>query len=190
MEPMRFPEEQRSRLLGQARESILHGLAHGCPPRVDVGSYPEPLARPGASFVTLKRDGCLRGCIGSLEPRRPLVNDVSENAFAAAFRDPRFPPLAVTEFGDLGIQISVLGEPEPLDFADEEGLLAQLECGRHGLIIEEGGRRATFLPSVWESLPDPQRFLSQLKRKAGLPEGYWSDTLRASRYLVESFGIA
>lgn len=190
MEPMPFPETQRALILERACESVVHGLECGRPLSLNAADYPASLVRPGASFVTLKRDSSLRGCIGTLEPQRPLIVDVVENAFAAAFRDPRFPPLALTEFDDLDVHVSVLGEPESLEFSDETDLLAQIEVGVHGLIIEERGLRATFLPSVWESLPDPQRFLGQLKRKAGFPEGYWSDSLRAARYTVESFGTA
>jgi len=183
---MPFPESDRDVLLDAAWRSILHGLEMGRPLPADTPSCSPALAAPGAAFVTLQQSGALRGCIGSLEPRRSLIVDVQENAFAAAFRDPRFPPLVVLE--SIGIHISVLGTPEPLQFADESELLTMIEPGLHGLIIEESGRRATFLPAVWEGLPEPRRFLNQLKRKAGLPEGYWSDTLRAARYTVESFG--
>ena len=175
-------------LLDTASASIRHGLEHGRPLAVDAGAHAGRLARPGAAFVTLTRDGALRGCIGSLEPRRPLIVDVAENAWAAAFRDPRFPPVGPHEIEWLHISISVLGEPESLSFESEALLLAQVEPGVHGLILAEGRSRATFLPSVWKDLPEPRRVLGQLKRKAGLPEGYWSDTLCAWRYTVETCG--
>ncbi len=180
---------QRRVLLDVARRSIVHGLQHQRPLPVNAGDHEPRLREPGASFVTLQMDHTLRGCIGSLEARRPLVCDVAYNAFAAAFQDPRFPPLSAGELPQLHIQISVLGRPEPLVFSSEAELVQQLRPGVDGLILEEGERyRGTFLPSVWSSLPDPRRFLAQLKLKAGLPPDYWSDTVRVWRYTTESFG--
>ena len=183
-----IPTEDRKQLLAVARESIRNGLDRGRPPGIDAGDYPESLRVPAATFVTLKDPKGLRGCIGRLEAARPLGEDVAENAFAAAFRDPRFPPLGETEWPELNIHISVLGDPEPLEVDSEEELLAALRPGEDGLIIEEGSRRATFLPSVWESLPDPGDFLRHLKAKAGFPPDYWSRKLRISRYRSENFG--
>lgn len=180
-------DTQRRQLTNIAWQSLRHGLAHGRPLPVDVAAYDETLSAPGASFVTLHRLGRLRGCIGSLEAQRPLVTDVAHNAFSAAFRDPRFPPLDETETADLTLDISVLGTPETMTFSSEQDLLQQLRPGVDGLILEEHGQRGTFLPSVWESLPQPADFLRQLKRKAGLPENYWSDTLRVWRYTTETF---
>ena len=183
----RFSAEQRAALLEVARRSIEHGLQTGSPLAVDVASYPAALQEPGASFVTLNIDGRLRGCIGSLEAVHPLVEDVARNAFSAAFRDPRFPPVSAAEAPRLNIHISVLNPAEPMQFSSEEDLLAQLRPGVDGLILEDGGRRGTFLPSVWESLPDPRDFLQELKRKAGLAPDHWSDSLRVWRYTTESF---
>ncbi|HHH35913.1 MAG TPA: AmmeMemoRadiSam system protein A [Gammaproteobacteria bacterium] len=179
---------QRRTLLDIARRSIVHGLEHGRPLEVDPAIYEPRLRAPGASFVTLQLDGRLRGCIGSLEAHRPLVRDVAANAFAAAFQDPRFPPLVHEELAALHIHISVLGAPSPLDFTSEADLLRQLRPGVDGLILEAEGHRGTFLPSVWESLPEPREFLRQLKLKAGLPPDYWSDRVRVLRYTTESFG--
>ncbi len=184
----RFDRAQRAELLRLARASILHGLETGRPLRVDPSDFEPGLAAPGAAFVTLHRQGELRGCIGSLEAHRPLVEDVAENAFAAAFRDPRFPPLAPQEFDDLEIEISVLSPPEPMRFSDEADLLRQLRPGVDGLILEDMGRRGTFLPSVWAQLPRREDFLAHLKLKAGLPPAHWSPTLRVWRYTTESFG--
>jgi len=142
------------------------------------------LARPAATFVTLTREEVLRGCIGSLEPARPLAVDVRENALAAAFRDPRFPPLAVREFAAISVEVSLLGASEPVRFADEPHLLAQLAPGVDGVILEFGGRRATFLPQVWEALAEPREFLSALKRKAGLPVDFWHPRVNVRRYSV------
>ena len=140
-----------------------------------------------ATFVTLNKFGELRGCIGHLEAIQPLIADVAENAFNAAFRDPRFQPVTASEFGDLEVHISVLSPPEPMVFTSEADLLRQIRPGIDGLILEDGAYRGTFLPSVWEQLPDPAQFLAHLKMKAGLPPNYWSDTLKVSRYTTESF---
>ena len=180
--------EQRQTLLAVARRSIALGLEEGRPLRVNLEDYAADLRAQRAAFVTLQEFGQLRGCIGHLEARQPLVKDVAENAFAAAFRDPRFPPVTARELERLHIEISVLTPATPLTFGSEQELIALIEPGRDGLILEEGLARGTFLPSVWESLPNPVDFLRQLKRKAGLPENYWSDRLRISRYRTESFG--
>lgn len=180
--------EQRQALLGVARRSIALGLEEGRPLRVNLEDYAAELRTQRAAFVTLQEFGQLRGCIGHLEALQPLVKDVAENAFAAAFRDPRFPPVTARELERLHIEISVLTPATPLGFGSEQELVAMIEPGRDGLILEEGLARGTFLPSVWEALPNPVDFLRQLKRKAGLPENYWSDRLRVSRYRTESFG--
>jgi AmmeMemoRadiSam system protein A len=172
-------------LLEIARDSIRHGLDHDGPPGIDLAPLPPELGELGASFVTLHLDSRLRGCIGSLEARRPLALDISFNAHAAAFRDPRFPAVCRAESECLDLEISLLTPAEPLFFETEEELLAQLVPFVDGLILAEGGRRGTFLPVVWESLPQPGQFLEQLKAKAGLPRGYWSDRLQAWRYRTE-----
>ena len=140
--------------------------------------------------MTLHKFGRLRGCIGSLEPRFPLVRDVAKNAYGAIFYDPRCPHLDVADLPDLDIHISILGRPEPMHFRDEADLVAQLRPGVDGLILEEDFARGTFLPAVWESLPEPRAFLANLKIKAGLPPSYWSPTLRVRRYTTESFAAA
>lgn len=177
----------RETLLRIAGESIRHGLEQGRPLPVTAAAFPEPLQAERATFVTLERAGALRGCIGSLEAFRPLVEDVAHNAYAAAFSDPRFPPLGPAELADLGLTVSVLSPAEPLAFASEDDLLRQLRPGVDGLILEERGRRGTFLPAVWSSLPEPRQFLAQLKLKAGLDPEYWSETIRIDRYTTETF---
>ncbi len=151
-----------------------------------VTPHPD-LAKPAASFVTLTQKGQLRGCIGSLEARRPLATDITENAIAAAFNDPRFPPLRRTELEQTRIEVSLLDTPEPIDFSDETEALGQLCPGVDGLILNCGQHRATFLPQVWESLPTPRLFLEHLKLKAGLPGDFWSPALRLSRYSVQKW---
>lgn len=159
-------------LVGVARASIQRGVLRGEPFAVALETFAPFLQAPGASFVTLQRDGALRGCMGSLAPHRPLVVDVAHNAFAAAFRDPRFPPLAAAELPGLALHVSVLGPPQPLEVASESELLACLRPGVDGLVLDEGALRATFLPAVWSQLSSPRDFVAHLKRKAGLPADY------------------
>jgi AmmeMemoRadiSam system protein A len=184
---MTIDEQHRLTLRHIARESIHHGLRHGGPFVVDPAEHPEVLRNSGASFVTLKRFGQLRGCMGSLAATRPLVVDIAHNAFNAAFRDPRFSPVDCYETEELELHISVLSAPEAFPVRDEKELLQRLRPGVDGLILAEGSRRGTFLPSVWEQLPEPSAFLTHLKLKAGLPADHWSSTLRVERYTVEAF---
>ena len=146
------------------------------------------LSEPGATFVTLEIDGQLRGCIGSLQAYRSLGEDLIENAKAAAFEDPRFQPLTPAEFDKVSVEVSVLSEPKPLfDRATtEDEVLEALVPGRDGVILSWGPRRATFLPQVWDSLPNERDFLAALKQKAGLPRGYWDPQVRISTYQVSS----
>jgi len=169
-------------LVGLARASIANGLAAGKPLAATADGGPAALGAPGAVFVTLKCGGNLRGCIGSPMAWRPLVEDVADNAWRAAFKDPRFPPLRREELAGLELSVSVLTPPQPMGFADEADFLSQLRVGIDGLIIEDLGRRALFLPSVWEQLPDKRSFLAHLKMKAGLAETHWSPTFKASRF--------
>ena len=149
-------KEDRTTLLDVARRSIQHGLTEHSPLPVKLEEYAETLRPIRATFITLETEGRLRGCIGTLEARSPLVKDVADHAFAAAFEDPRFPPLRSEEFPHLDIHISVLSPAEPLHFQSEDELLAQLRPGVDGLILRLGQqRRATFLPSVWETLGNP-----------------------------------
>ncbi len=180
-------EPERGALLEVAGASLDHGLAHGRPLPVEVTRFGPTLRQLGASFVTLRLDGTLRGCTGSLEPARPLVTDVALHAYSSAFEDPRFAPLRPEERHALHVHVSVLGPQEPLAFADDVELLARLEPGVDGLVIEAAGRRATFLPAVWSSLPEPEAFLRALKEKAGLPGEPDAVPLRAWRYRVEEF---
>jgi AmmeMemoRadiSam system protein B/AmmeMemoRadiSam system protein A len=154
-------------LLAIARAAIGHVLGvHAEAPRTDIAPW---LARPGATFVTLMQDGKLRGCIGSLAPTRSIGVDVAENAVAAALRDPRFAPLTGADWPRCQVEVSVLSSPKPLRFADEAELLAQLRPGEDGVILEHEGKRGSFLPQVWEGLPEKGAFLGELMRKAGIP---------------------
>lgn len=181
-----FNEAQKNCLLKTARDSIKHGIKTGQPLAVNLDEYDLVLCEPGASFVTLQINQQLRGCIGSLEAYRPLIKDVAENAFAAAFRDPRFPTVDAQEFEQLHYHLSILDKPEPVAFSSESDLLKKIRPGIDGLILHDKDYRGTFLPSVWESLPEPVLFLTHLKQKAGLPPDYWSDTIQIERYTVEN----
>ncbi len=154
---------------------------------LDTRDLPEWLRLPGAVFVTLTQNGQLRGCIGSLLAHRPLIDDLEDNARAAAYRDPRFPPLAPEELARTHVEVSILSRPEPMHFIDEDDALAQLLPDVDGVILEYGWHRATFLPQVWEQLPTPRQFMAHLKTKAGLAEDFWSDDIKLSRYSVEKF---
>ncbi len=170
-------------LLALARNAI--AARFGRPPS-PVAACPE-LNRPGASFVTLTQDGELRGCIGSLESWRPLRQDVQENALAAAFSDPRFEPLKAEELAITRVEVSLLTPAEPVMFSDQADALAQLRPEIDGIVLTAGHRRATFLPQVWEQLPDPADFMARLKQKAGLPADYWGPDLRIERYRVRKW---
>jgi AmmeMemoRadiSam system protein B/AmmeMemoRadiSam system protein A len=170
-------------LLAHARAAIAGAL------QLDASVAPDRafLRQPGASFVTLHRRRELRGCIGSLTARRPLGVDVRENAVAAAFSDPRFRPLTRSEYAEVDVEVSVLSASTPLAVGSEAELLSRLRAGVDGLTLEFGDCRGTFLPQVWQSLPDAREFVAELKRKAGLPRDFWSPQLQVSRYTVDKY---
>jgi AmmeMemoRadiSam system protein A len=177
----------RAILLLAARQTIERNLT-GSKLSFDRNGSNPLLREPRASFVTLKRHGVLRGCIGTLEPARPLLDDVIYNARAAAFNDPRFPPLTAPELESLQIEISVLSATQPINAHGRTELLQALQPGKDGLIIQEGARHATFLPAVWTSLPDPGIFYAELMKKTGLGVDHWSSAMRFFRYQTETFG--
>jgi AmmeMemoRadiSam system protein A len=180
-------EKNRLILRDIAYKSVRHGLETGKALEIDIAQYPAELQTKKATFVTLHRNKELRGCIGILKPVRPLAEDVAYNAWAAAFTDSRFIPLTADEMDDLDIHISILGTPEAMEFTSEDDLVKQIRPGTDGLILEEGFKKGTFLPSVWEALTDSREFLNHLKLKAGLPANYWSDNIKVMRYAVEEF---
>jgi len=182
---MSLNKEYQEQLLAVAKASIQQGLKSGRPLKINLANYPRVLAEFRATFVTLELHQQLRGCIGRLEATRPLIEDVAENAFSAAFQDPRFPPLVMDELTDLEIHISLLTEHEPIIFDSEQDLINQLQPNIDGLILVEGPQRGTFLPSVWEQLPEPKQFLRHLKQKTGLAADYWSDTIKVYRYQTQ-----
>ncbi len=175
----------RKLLLNIAYKSIKQGYNTGVPIKLNPDEYQLPLCELRATFVTLKIEGKLRGCIGTTQAISPLINSVSDSAFKAAFKDPRFDPLNQEEFDQIELSISVLSVPAPITFASESELLEKLTPGRDGLIIEKGGKKATFLPAVWETLPEPREFLAQLKLKAGIAKNQLLE--KAWCYHSESF---
>ena len=184
---MTYSSTERTSLLDVALASIKSGLQTGHALEPDVVDYPPALTETRASFVTLDLDHTLRGCIGSLEPCTSLVRSIAENAYAAAFRDPRFPALTLPELAGLTIHLSVLGPLQEVACDSETDLLGQMQPGIDGWVIQDGQFRGTFLPSVWDTLPDRGQFLGHLKQKAGLPPDYWSDTISIERYTTESW---
>jgi hypothetical protein len=182
---MPYTEDERRQLLQVARESIRYGLETGKPLPMKTADLPANLQAERATFVTLHKNGELRGCIGTIAACLPLAEDVARRAYAAAFDDQRFPPVRADELERLDISISVLTPPEPMAFASEEDLLAQIQPQVDGLILQAGHHKGVFLPSVWESLPDKRKFLRELKRKAGLPGDYWSAAVRVFRFHAE-----
>ena len=171
-------------LISIARAAIAEslGLAHTS---IDELAQGEPwLREKAACFVTLTQYGQLRGCIGTLEAHRPLLEDVIHNANAAAFRDTRFSPLSADELDETEIEISLLSAMQPLDFSSEQDALAQLRPGIDGVLFEYGQHRSTFLPQVWQQLPDSKDFMAHLKNKAGLASDFWADEIKLYRYSV------
>jgi AmmeMemoRadiSam system protein A len=209
---MSLNKEHQQRLLDLAKSSIELGFQTGRQLTVNLADFPVELTEYRATFVTLHKHHQLRGCIGVLEAIRPLAEDIAENAFLAAYKDPRFPPLVDDEFGELEIHLSILTPAEPVSFTSEQDLITQLQPGIDGLILEEtviydiadkreqlppridglilekNRRRGTFLPSVWEQLPEPKQFLRHLKQKAGLAPDYWSENIKIYRYRTEMIG--
>lgn len=179
--------DDQQELLSLARESIRVRLLLERDLLIDETAFSPALQQQATSFVTLRKKGQLRGCIGSTQITESLVTNVVHHAMASAIDDPRFPPVTLDEESALHIEISVLSTPTLLTFADEKELLAQLSSKRDGLTIEVGANKATFLPDVWNSMKDETEFLSQLKLKADLATDFWSDNLKAWNYQTYCF---
>ncbi len=186
---MMLSNEERAQLLDLAREAVLCAAQEEELPDLDLEALPETLRRTRASFVTLNKGGQLRGCIGSLEARRPLALDVRENAVGAAARDPRFPRVRPEEVEAITIEVSVLSRSEPLTYDGLDDLCDKLRPGVDGVVIERGWQRATFLPQVWEKLPEVRQFLHRLCLKAGMAStAFDSGEVDVYTYQVEKFG--
>ena len=170
-------------------QALLHLARAAIAQELGFTSYDLPrnawLEAPGATFVTLTLHGRMHGCIGSLEATRPLIDDVRQNAVAAAFQDPRFAPLTKEEFAEAVIDVALLSTPEPVHFSREQDALAQLTPGVDGVILEYGDQRTTLLPHAWADLPHAQEVFAQLKKQAGLAEDFWSVNIKLSRFTVQ-----
>lgn len=180
---MTMPDDAGATLTALARAAIAHELEQ----RTTAVPQSMWMTELGASFVTLAQEGHLRGCIGTLQAWRALGEDVAANAIAAATCDRRFHPLTRAELSRTDIEVSVLNTPEPLAHTGQADALGQLRPGIDGLMLSFGRHRGTFLPQVWQQLPDRRAFLNALKRKAGLPEDFWDDRMELSRYTVTAF---
>jgi AmmeMemoRadiSam system protein A len=170
-------------LLPIARASIAQALGRGA----EAPESASWLREPGATFVTLKQGAQLRGCVGSLKAHRPLLEDVKANAQAAAFRDPRFKPLTADELERTSVEVSLLSPLEAIAFESERDALSQLRPGVDGIVFEYGYHQSTFLPQVWEELPEPAEFIAHLKHKAGLPPDFWDKDVKLERYTVSKW---
>jgi AmmeMemoRadiSam system protein A len=180
--------EEGRYLLSVARQTIEEALFRNTREPGEESGFSSKFSDRRGTFVTLTTQGQLRGCIGHIIPQEPLIEGVKINAINAAFRDPRFKPLTREEFGKIQIEVSILTEPKPLAYEDEKDLLVKLRAGIDGLIIKKGGRQATFLPQVWEQLPDKKAFLTHLCMKAGLDADEWKrGELEISTYQVQAF---
>lgn len=185
---MKINRKDQQILLKIARDSILYGCQKRKPLPVISAQYSEILQTRAATFVTLTQNNQLRGCIGTLEAYRHLVEDVACHAFAAAFQDSRFTALIHDDIPQITIEISVLSQPSVMQVEHEADLLQQLKPSEDGLILQDGPHKATFLPAVWTSLPDARDFVRHLKMKANLPWNHWSPTLKFWRYSAVKFG--
>ena len=183
--PHELTDDELQQLVDVARHAVESAVLRGTTYHPDVADFPPDLGEPGATFVTLRRQGRLRGCIGTLADVAPLVVAVADRARAAALADPRFEPVGPTELDDLEVSVSVLSQPAALPVTSHTDLLAALRPGTDGLVVDAGPYRATFLPSVWEELPDPQEFVDALWRKAGLRPRDWPHGIRISRYTAQ-----
>ncbi|GAB4530536.1 MAG: hypothetical protein Fur0018_17910 [Anaerolineales bacterium] len=179
---------ERTLLLRLARQALTQAVQGQALTPLSLADLPPALRAAGASFVTLTRRGALRGCIGALEAYQPLAEDVREHAVAAALQDYRFPPVSPDELAEIHIEISCLTPQKALPYTDADSLLKALRPGVDGVVLRDGFRRATFLPQVWEKIPAPQDFLSQLCLKMGAPPDLWRrKPLEVSIYQVEQF---
>ena len=186
--PEKLSLDEKKQLLVIAREAVNATALNQPLIRLDPYQFSQLLNDNGASFVTLTINGGLRGCIGTLEAYQPLFLDVQKRAVQAASQDPRFNPLTPAELARVKIEVSRLSQPEPLEYNDPEELLTLLKPGEDGVILSEGHRRATFLPQVWNELPDARQFLSQLCRKMGCSASFWEHKkLDVAIYHVEEF---
>lgn len=188
LSPPQYSHDEQDTLLDLARKSIHYHFDNKAYLPIHAEDYSKNLQKRRACFVTLRKQQVLRGCIGGLEANQALVYEVVERACDAAFHDPRFYPVKREEFAQLHIHISVLGQLHQMEISDRKELLQQIRPHYDGLVVEDGTNRGTFLPAVWEALPDPEKFVEQLMCKADLPPDHWSPNIRVYRYNCTSFG--
>lgn len=188
MDEDHLTQQEKQGLLRVARLALENGVRGESMPPLDLNKFTPRLQADGTSFVTLTINGMLRGCIGSLEPNQSLAEDVREHAIAAALNDYRFPPVRISELSQIEIEVSRLTTPVSLEYDSPEDLLSRLRPGVDGVVIRDGMRRATFLPQVWEKLPDPAEFLDHLCAKMGATPGLWRQKhIDVLIYQVEEF---
>ncbi len=180
-------DEDKAQLLQLAHEVVAHGALTGCKLQVEPGRFPDHLWKEAAAFITIRKQGSLRGCIGSIAAHQPLVLEVADKAYAAAFGDPRFLPVSMSETKDLSMQVSILSPLQELLCNSEDEALLKIRAGVDGLVLDLDGRRGTFLPSMWEQLPNKADFWGHLKIKAGLPMDFWVPEMRVYRFETECF---
>lgn len=185
--PLPLSKEDQRTLLEMAREHIQMYLATQRNIRIEESRFSKPLQQITGNYVRLILDNKTRGAVGNLPGRQPLVADINQNAYDAAFEDPRFPPVTREEIRQIIIEITVLTHPQIIVVDNEQQLLDSIHPGEEGLLLSEGVHQSHLMPSDWRRFPDPATFVGELKRKAGLPQDYWSDTLHISRFDTISF---
>lgn len=183
-------QKEGARIFRAAAQSVGYAIKNGKAPKVDISTFPAVLQEERATFITINKNGQLRGCIGTIQAHQPLIADVVENAYKAAMKDPRFPPIQEDETPSLELSISLLSPMAAMSFSDEANFMDQVRPKIDGLIIADQGKRSVFLPQVWESIPDPVEFVRRLKQKAGLPADHWSASFQAWRFTAISLKAA
>ena len=184
---IQLTQKDQKMLKKVAHDAVVHAIYYSEELPISLSKFPATLHSYQNTFVTLKYNGKVIGCMGSLEANQPLVNDVVHHAFSASYYDPRFPDPKTIDPEKIEIHISLLSPIEEIKFSSEQELLSAIRPGQDGLLMCEGQQSGTFLPAVWDSIPDPESFLKELKRKAGLPGDYWSDTIKVYRYTTDSW---
>ncbi len=184
---IQLTQKDKNVLKNAARKALMHSIEHSEELPVSLSEFPATLHDYQNTFVTLNYNGKVIGCMGNLAANQPLIKDVVHNTFSASYYDPRFPDPRTIDPETIEIHISLLSPNEEIQFGSEQELLSAIRPGKDGLLICEGQRSGTFLPAVWDSIPEPELFLKELKRKAGLPSDYWSDTIKVYRYTTESW---
>lgn len=187
-EEAHLQDDYQEMLIKIARHMIIHGAKTGKLPQLNITNVPRSLMAYRSTFTTITINNDLRGCYGSFSPTQPLVADVAQYAYHSAFKDPRFKPMTMADIKKAELSLSILSIPGPFPVEDEQDLVQKLRPGKDGIVFRDGNNQGLFLPSVWESLPEPEEFVKGLKRKAGLPEDHWSDNVQISRYTAEKIG--